>query len=450
MEENKISGFKKINNFILYKELGRGSYGEVYLSKDQRLDKLTAVKVINRKKITETIGLQKFLNQINFLSKLNHPNTTKILDKQKTSNNYYIELEYCNGPDLLEYLKHYKEKYHKPLSEKAVQKIAKQIAKGLEYLHKLKIIHRDIKLENLVINFDNIDNSSLGLTDTEILKKKISFSSLKNSEISPLENEKFTIKICDFGFSREVDENNQASTMLGTPLTMAPDVLFPINGENLHYGQEADIWSLGVCIYELLIGKVPFNKKKLKQLLNEIHEGVFDYPTNVDISFESISFINGLLQYDPKKRMTWEKMWKHPFMTKDVKDFHPLKLTLNLDNKIFNEKLQKLKVDSKNNDNNFLWLIYNDGYQVGLELDKIDDDFLSTNFNENYFGIKEEEEKDVSDNDVKKKNIDYNFIDLTGKNGKILYKEEFEIYNSFVSREGDDDWEIISTNSQDI
>ena len=175
MEENKISGFKKINNFILYKELGRGSYGEVYLSKDQRLDKLTAVKVINRKKLSETIGLQKFLNQINFLSKLNHPNTAKILDKQKTSNNYYIELEYCNGPDLLEYLKRYKEKYHKPLSENVVQKIAFQIAKGLEYLHKLKIIHRDIKLENLVINFDNISNSSLGLSDSDILKKKISF-----------------------------------------------------------------------------------------------------------------------------------------------------------------------------------------------------------------------------------------------------------------------------------
>ena len=168
MEEGKqFVGLKKVNHFILFKELGRGAFGEVYLSTDNNLDELTAVKVINRKKLSP-MQKNKLLIQLEVLSKLNHKNITKILDKQKTSNNFYIEMEYSNGPNLYEYVKHYKKKYGKCLNEETVQKLVKQIASGLEYLHKNKIIHRDIKLENLIINFDDINNSTKGLSEEDI------------------------------------------------------------------------------------------------------------------------------------------------------------------------------------------------------------------------------------------------------------------------------------------
>ena len=110
MEDTKnFIGLKKVNNFILFKELGRGAFGEVYLSTDDNLDSLTAIKVINRKKLSP-IQKNKLLIQLEVLSKLNHKNVTKILDKQKTSNNFYIEMEYSNGPNLYEYVKQYKKK----------------------------------------------------------------------------------------------------------------------------------------------------------------------------------------------------------------------------------------------------------------------------------------------------------------------------------------------------
>lgn len=295
MEEKQNIGFKKVNNFILFKEIGRGAFGEVYLSMDQNLDVLTAIKVINRKQLSQQ-QKNKILMQIELLSKLNHKNVTKIIDKQKTSNNFYIEMEYSNGPNLYEYIQRYKKKYGKCLNEASVQKLVKQIASGLEYLHNNKIIHRDIKLENLIINFDDVSNKSKGLTEEDIYQKKKIYSSIpsKFSEVGNLQNEKFTIKICDFGFSREVDENSQASTILGTPITTAPDVLFLEKSQG-HYGIEADMWSLGICIYELLIGNVPFFKNSIKKIKEDILKGIFDYPKDVNISFESISLINALL-----------------------------------------------------------------------------------------------------------------------------------------------------------
>ena len=441
--DKQFLGLKKVNNFILFKELGRGAFGEVYLSTDENLDELTAIKVINRKKLSP-LQKNKLLIQLDVLSKLNHKNVTKILDKQKTSNNFYIEMEYSNGPNLYEYVKRYKKKYGKCLNEETIQKLVNDIASGLEYLHKNKIIHRDIKLENLIINFNDISNKTKGLTEEDIYQKKIVYSSLnKNNtnEVGNLLKENITVKICDFGFSRQVDENNQASTILGTPITTAPDVLFLETGQG-HYGTEADMWSLGICVYELLIGNVPFLKNTPKKLKEDILNGVFDYPKNIDISFESISFINSLLQYDPKKRLSWDKFWKHPFLKKNVKEFHPLKLTLDLD-KNLSDQLENFKVNSKNN-NNFLWMVYKDGAEVGIELDKIDENFMKMKFNENYF-------LDGKDEDVEeiKDYTNYSFIDINAKDDKEdILGQGFEVYKNFVEATKND-WEIISQNSEE-
>ena len=443
MEDKQFLGLKKVNNFILFKELGRGAFGEVYLSTDDNLDELTAVKVINRQKLSP-LQKNKLLIQLEVLSKLNHPNVTKILDKQKTSNNFYIEMEYSNGPNLYEYVQHYKTKYGKCLNEETVQKLVKQIAAGLEYLHKNKIIHRDIKLENLIINFNDISNKTKGLKEEDIYQKKIiySSSSSKYSEVGNLLQENITVKICDFGFSREVDENHQASTVLGTPITTAPDVLF-LEGGHGHYGTEADLWSLGICVYELLIGKVPFLKNTVKKVKEDILKGVFDYPKNVDISFESISFINALLQYDPKKRLSWDNFWKHPFLKKDAKEFHPLKLTLNIDKKL-TDQLENFKVNSKNN-NNFLWIVYKDGAEVGIELDKIDEDFMKTKFNENYFS--DEDKKDEME--IIKDYTNYSFIDLKGnKKNEDVLGEGFEICKNYIEM-AKNGWEVISQDSEE-
>ena len=185
-----------------------------------------------------------------------------------------------------------------------------------------------------------------------------------------------------------------------------------------------------------------FFKNSIKKLKEDILNGVFDYPKNVDISFESISFINALLQYDPKKRLSWDNFWKHPFLNKNVKDFHPLKLTLNLDKKL-TEQLENFKVNSKNN-NNFLWIVYKDGAEVGIELDKIDENFMKMKFNENYF-------LDGKDEDVEeiKDYTNYSFIDLSAKEQKNdVLDEGFEICNKYIEV-AKNDWEVLSKNSED-
>ena len=175
----------------------------------------------------------------------------------------------------------------------------------------------------------------------------------------------------------------------------------------------------------------------------DIHKGIFDYPKDINISFESISFINALLQYDPKKRLSWDKFWKHPFLTKDPSKFHPLKLTLNFDDKIL-EKLENFKVYSKNN-NNFLWVVYKNGNEVGIELDKIDENFMKNKFNENYFNDPDEEDKKDEDDDKS----EYSFIDLSGKEKKYDGPEfDYEIYGNYVQKTKGD-WEVISIDSED-
>ena len=207
------------------------------------------------------------------------------------------------------------------------------------------------------------------------------------------------------------------------------------------------LMKIGICVYELLIGNVPFIKNTIKKTKEDILKGIFDYPKDINISFESISFINSLLQYDPKKRLSWDKFWKHPFLTKDVTKFHPLKLTLDLNNTKIFENLENLKVDSKRT-NNFLWFVYKDGSEVGFELDKIDDNFMKTKFNENYFSDPDDEKENEIFEEIN--NNDYSFIDLSGKDNKNKIPEfDYEVYGKYVERTSGD-WEIISVDSEDI
>lgn len=131
-------------------------------------------------------------------------------------------------------------------------------------------------------------------------------------------------------------------------------------------------------------------------------------------------------------------------MTKDTNKFHPLKLSLNIDNKLLNQ-IKNFEVQSKSN-NNFLWMVYKDGSKVGIELDKIDDNYMKNNFNENYFGDPDDNKEGEKD----ETKSDYSFIDLSGKNNKQDIPElDYEIYGNFVEKT-DGDWEVISVDSEDL
>ncbi len=332
-----------------------------------------------------------------------------------------------------------------PLEESIVKKIIIQVAKGIKHLHNQNIIHRDIKLENILINYD----------DPEYEKKLENLKDLNDVSplILPLDSNNFTIKIADFGFSRELNEDNVASTICGTPISMAPDIIQC--DENHKYNNSVDFWSLGTVMYELLIGNPPFYNKNYKKLFSEILNGIYSYPKNVNISVESISFINGLLQFDPKKRFNWNDIKQHPFIKNNYENFHKINLKLNIPDN--HENLKLIELDSKNYDN-FIWIVFQDNNQVGVRLDQINTNIIQNNIKEEYIGKSNEKtnkNKNINNNSYEK----YSFIDLEKRKKDEEFindfeeleipDDSFEVINGYNQYENEK-WEIISTESQDL
>ena len=445
------NGFKQINNFILYKEIGKGAVGKVYLAKDKETNKVIAVKVIPQKYFKNEKTLKSFQKTIKLIHKLNHKNLTKLVGFEKTKHNFYVALEYSNGLNLYDYLQNYmKQNNNNPLEESIVKKIIIQVAKGIKHLHNQNIIHRDIKLENILINYD----------DQEYEKKLENLTDL--NEVSPLilslDSNNFTIKIADFGFSRELNENNVASTICGTPISMAPDIIQC--DENHKYNNSVDFWSLGTVMYELLIGKPPFYNKNYKKLFSEILNGIYSYPKNINISIESISFINGLLQFDPKKRFNWNDIKEHPFIKNNYENFHKLNLHLNIPES--DEKLKLIELDSKNYDN-FIWIVFQDNNQVGVRLDQINKNIIQNNIKEEYIEKTKDKIDTNKNNNIINNNNNaydkYSFIDLEKRKKEEAFINDFEELelpdNSFEVVKGynqyeNEKWEIISTESQNL
>ena len=295
-----------VDNLNLEKCLGKGAFGEVYLTTKEGDDKKKyATKKIDREEIEKGEGIKYLKNEIIVLQYLNHPNIVKFEEVKKTKKHYYIVMEFCNGGELSKALEKYQEKNGKPFTEELVQHFMRQIIDAFKYIHERKIIHRDVKLDNILISYDNEKDKE----EMNLLKAKA--------------------KIIDFGFACKMDKSGLQYTALGSPINMDPLILKKINSstrksKQLGYNQKADIWSLGTICYEMLIGRSAFDADDMEELVNKIEEGSYTVPTN--LSSEVISFLNGMLQYDGTSRLTADQLSRHDFLVKNVKDFHQLNL----------------------------------------------------------------------------------------------------------------------------
>ena len=351
MKKNEENRFKKIG--VIHK----GSAGSnVYLAIDGKKNILTAIKSIP-KNTTDESGEKNFRRELQNLHNLKHPNIIKILDYLNNKNTHYIILEYCNGGNLYEYVTKYMKKNKAPLNEFFIQKILKQIAPALEFMHSKNIIHRDIKLENILLNFNNYPN---------IPKNGKAPQGLKFSEKSL--NKDFSAKITGLNFSKDLIQDNMGSTILGSPLYMSPDMVEKYEKKSdKKYNTSADLWSLGVITYELLTGNTPFIGMEVNELFQNIEKGIYTLPNKLKPSIEIISLINGLLQYYPEKRLTWEQIRQHPFFTKNVEDFNYIDLELYSQN----EK-KEIEINSKDsNSDNLLWIFFKCKGLEGIKVDKI-------------------------------------------------------------------------------
>lgn len=354
MEYKKIAK-KSVKYYHLIEIIGEGATGKVWLSVDERKNELLAIKVIPAQYLKQDEdGQQRLRRELTNLHKLKHENIIQIKGCENTKNNTYIALEFCNGGNLLQYQKYYQKKTKTTLNELYIQKLLRQITSGLEYMHEKKIIHRDIKLENILLNFDKYPNMAI----KGKIPPKVNYDNISLSD-------SFTVKIADLGFSKDIEASNITATILGTPINMSPDMVENYNSkETKNYNTSVDLWSLGTITYELLTGKPAFNGKQYEAIFKQIMEGKYSLPSSLVVSVEIISFINGLLQYYPEKRLNWAQIKSHPFLTKRTDEFTYIELK-----SIAEGDKKNIELNAKNCDN-LLWILFK-GKKLNLNLDKI-------------------------------------------------------------------------------
>ena len=296
-----------VEDITLIKSVGKGSFGEVFLASRKGTDQMYAVK-----KVSKSLALQEkvkkyFNNEIYILKQVNHPNIIKLYEIKQTLNNFYLVFDLCNGGGLSNCLEKYMKQNKRPFTQEIAQSIIRQLVSGLQYLHHNKILHRDLKLDNVLIHFNTEED-------------KNNFNLLKAQ-----------VKIIDFGFARYLENDSLAQSVLGSPINMDPQILAKMrkidNNQSFGYDQKADIWSLGTICYEMLIGVPPFDATSYEELVSKIQKGNYKIPKNLKLSKEAISFINGMLQYNPEKRLSIDQLANHNFLIKNVKDFKEIDLT---------------------------------------------------------------------------------------------------------------------------
>lgn len=267
------SRIKDLGKWELFTDskLGFGSFATVYLghTKGSEPPQHVAIKTIKTEKLKNKV-LKNMELEAQTLLGTNHPNIVRLYGIKRSSGHIFLIFEYCKGGDMSIFLRK-----HGKLSEPIARHFLLQLASGLLYLHERNLIHRDLKPQNLLLTS---------------------------------ENETAQLKIADFGFVKEIDEQDLTDTLCGTPLYMAPEMM-----RSQPYNSKVDLWSVGTILYELLMGKHPYgNPKSAFDLLNSIEKTQPRMPTNV--SPECVDLLHGLLQKDPEQRLSYEQFFKHPYI----------------------------------------------------------------------------------------------------------------------------------------
>ena len=328
-----------IDDLTLIRSLGKGAFGEVYLTSKQGTSIKYATKKLEKSKYLNNSKAKKYLdNEIAILKDISHPNIVNLIEIKENSKYCFIVTEYCNGGNLSNCLEKYQDENDNAFPEEIVQYLMRQIMDAVRYLHKNKILHRDLKLDNILVHYDN-ENDKL---KNNIMKGKI--------------------KIIDFGFARYLKNEKLAYSTLGSPINMDPGILQKLNKVSNYrdygYDEKADIWSLGTICYELLIGKTTFDSESMKELLNKVNKGNYFLPKT--LSKETVSFLNCMLQYDPKKRLSADKLCKHKFLRKNFKDFNHINL------KEIKKNVKGSNIQLNARVNGSIWDIFGDGVMESI------------------------------------------------------------------------------------
>ena len=242
--------------FEVKHKLGQGTYGKVQLAINKETGQEVAIKTIKKSKIQSEQDLVRIRREIQIMSSIQHPHIIHIYEVFENKEKIVLVMQYASGGELYEYVSD-----RKLLSDNEARRLFRQIATAVYYCHKNKVCHRDLKLENILLDHNG------------------------------------NAKIADFGLSNVFDEKHFLNTFCGSPLYASPEIVKGIP----YYGAEVDCWSLGVLLYTLVYGAMPFDGSNFKRLVKQISESSYFEPKQKS---EASGLIKRLLAVDPNKRAT--------------------------------------------------------------------------------------------------------------------------------------------------
>ncbi|XP_063696369.1 serine/threonine-protein kinase SIK2 isoform X1 [Culicoides brevitarsis] len=260
----------RVGFYDIEKTIGKGNFAVVKLARHRVTKNEVAIKIIDKSQLDEN-NLQKVHREVDIMKRLDHPHIIKLYQVMETSSMIYIVSEYASQGEIFDYIAKFGR-----LSERAARHKFWQILSAVEYCHNKGIVHRDLKAENLLLDSN------------------------------------MNIKIADFGFSNYYKRDELLATWCGSPPYAAPEVF-----EGKKYtGPEIDIWSLGVVLYVLVCGALPFDGSTLQSLRDRVLSGRFRIPFFMSTDCESL--IRKMLVLEPKKRYTIEQIKHHRWMMAEV------------------------------------------------------------------------------------------------------------------------------------
>ncbi|KAJ8266666.1 hypothetical protein GJAV_G00133230 [Gymnothorax javanicus] len=264
---------KRVGNYLIGRKLGEGSFAKVREGLDATTGEKVAVKVIDKRKAKKDSYVTKNLRREGQIQQMiRHPNITQLLDVLETENSYYLVMELCPGGNLMNRI--YEKKR---LEEREAQKYVRQLVMAVEHLHRAGVVHRDLKIENLLL--DENDN----------------------------------IKLIDFGLSNcagILGYSDPFSTQCGSPAYAAPELL-----SRKKYGPKVDVWSIGVNMYAMLTGTLPFTVEPFS--LRALHQKMVDKEMNPlpsHLSTDAVCLVKKLLEPDPIKRPNIHQVMSDPWL----------------------------------------------------------------------------------------------------------------------------------------
>ncbi|KAK1749958.1 putative serine/threonine protein kinase [Echria macrotheca] len=272
----KARSEQRIGAYNIVKTLGEGSFGKVKLAVHRSTGQKVALKIIPRKKLISRDMQGRVEREIEYLQLLRHPHIIKLFTVIKTSNEIIMVLEYAGG-ELFDYIVQ-----NGKMKEAEARRFFQQMLCAVEYCHRHKIVHRDLKPENLLLD------------------------------------ENLNVKVADFGLSNIMSDGNFLKTSCGSPNYAAPEVI----GGKLYAGPEVDVWSCGVILYVLLVGRLPFDDEHIPSLFAKIARGSYIIPQWMGPGASSL--IRKMLVVNPVQRATIEEIRQDPWFLKDLPAYlHP-------------------------------------------------------------------------------------------------------------------------------